>query len=120
MPEFAKKNIEIDERTGAASGLLTYGNAKVPLPNKFATTSELNATKVVGLKQDFPTEFIIAGKLIFPETLKRILREEEFLKEFARRLARETSRLTPPSYRSTKPGHVSSSPAWNPSAWSRA
>lgn len=91
MPELSKKNIEIDEETGTVSGSLNYSNAKVPLPNKFATTTELNATRLVGLKQEFPTEIIIAGKLIYPETLKRILREEEFLKEFARRLARETS-----------------------------
>ena len=63
----------------------------MPFPNKFATTTELNATRLVGLKQDFPTELVIAGKLIYPETLKRLLKEEDFLKEFARRLARETS-----------------------------
>ena len=91
MPEFEKKSVEVDEDTGAVSGFLSYENAKIPVPNKFATTAELNATKVVGLKQEFPTEIIVAGKLIFPETLKRILREEEFLKEFARRVARETS-----------------------------
>jgi hypothetical protein len=91
MPELVKKNIEIDEDTGATSGVLTYSNAKVPVPNKFATTTELNATKLVGLKEDFPTEFIVAGKLIYPDTLKRVLGEESFLKEFARRLARETS-----------------------------
>lgn len=91
MPEFAKKNVEIDEETGATSGILTYSNTKLPVPNKFATTTELNATRLVGLKQEFPTELVIAGKLIYPETLKRILSQEEFLKEFARRLARETS-----------------------------
>jgi hypothetical protein len=91
MPELVKKNIEIDEDTGATSGVLTYSNAKVPVPNKFATTTELNATKIVGLKEDFPTEFIVAGKLIYPDTLKRVLGQESFLKEFARRLARETS-----------------------------
>lgn len=91
MPELVKKSIEIDDDTGTVGGLLSYANAKVPVPNKFATTTELNATKLVGLKQDFPTEIVIAGKLIYPETLKRILREEDFLKEFARRLARETS-----------------------------
>lgn len=91
MPELVKKNIETDEDTGATAGLLTYSNAKIPVPNKFATTTELNATRLVGLKEDFPTEFIIAGKLIYPETLKRVLSEETFLKEFARRLARETS-----------------------------
>jgi hypothetical protein len=91
MPEFEKKSIEIDDETGTGSGLLTYSNAKVPVPNKFATTTELNATRLVGLKEDFPTEIIIAGKLIYPETLKRILKEEDFLKGFARRLARETS-----------------------------
>ncbi len=91
MPELLKKSIEIDEDTGAVGGLLTYANAKIPVPNKFATTTELNATRLVGLKEEFPTEIIIAGKLIYPETLKRILRGEEFLKEFARRIARETS-----------------------------
>jgi len=91
MPEFAKKNIETDEETGAVSGFLSYSNTKIPVPNKFATTTELSATRIVGLKQEFPTEIVIAGKLIYPETLKRILNEEQFLKEFARRLARETS-----------------------------
>ncbi len=91
MPDLLKKSIEVDDETGAVSGLLNYSNAKVPVPNKFATTTELNATKLVGLKQEFPSEIVIAGKLIYPETLKRILKEEEFLKEFARRLARETS-----------------------------
>ena len=90
MPDLLKKNIESDEATGTTSGLLSYSNAKVTLPNKFATTTELNATRLVGLKQEFPTEVIVAGKLIYPETLKRILKEEEFLKEFSRRLARET------------------------------
>jgi len=91
MPEFAKKGIEFDDVARVGAGYLTYADAKVPLPNKFATTTELNATRLVGLKQDFPTEIIVAGKLIYPETLKRILKEEDSLKEFARRLARETS-----------------------------
>ncbi len=91
MPEVAKKSVEVDEELGAVSGVLTYSNAKLPLPNKFATTTELNATRIVSLKEEFPTELVVAGKLIYPETLKRILKEEEFLKEFARRLARETS-----------------------------
>jgi hypothetical protein len=91
MPEFSKKDIEIDEDSGATIGTLTYSRAKVPVPNKFATTTELNATRIVGLKEEFPTELVVAGKLIYPETLKRILSEEEFLKEFSRRLARETS-----------------------------
>jgi len=90
MPELLKKSIETDDDTGTATALLNYANAKVPVPNKFATTTELNATRLVGLKQDFPTEVVVAGKLVYPETLKRILKEEEFLKEFARRLARET------------------------------
>jgi len=91
MPEFVKKGIEFDDEARVGAGYLTYANAKVPLPNKFATTTELNATRLVGLKQDFPTEIIVAGKLIYPETLKRILKEEDALKEFARRIARETS-----------------------------
>jgi hypothetical protein len=91
MPELTKKDVEFDEKSGVVSAYLSYGNAKVPVPNKFATTAELNATRLVGLKQEFPTEIVIAGKLVYPETLKRILKEEEFLKEFARRIARETS-----------------------------
>ena len=90
MPELLKKGIETDDETGTATGLLSYSTAKVPVPNKFATTTELNATRLVGLKQEFPTEVVVAGKLVYPETLKRILKEEEFLKDFARRLARET------------------------------
>ena len=89
MPDLLKKSIETDDETGTTTGLLDYSNAKVLVPNKFATTTELNATKIAGLKQEFPTEVVIAGKLVYPETLKRILKEEEFLKEFARRLARE-------------------------------
>jgi hypothetical protein len=91
MPELVKKGIEFDDATRVATGYLSYASAKVPLPNKFATTTEFKATRLVGLKQDFPSEIIVAGKLIYPETLKRILKEEDFLKEFARRLARETS-----------------------------
>ena len=91
MPELLKKSIEADDETWTTTGLLNYSNAKVPLPNKFATTTELNATRLVGLKQEFPTEVVIAGKLVYPETLKRILKEEDFLKDFARRLARETA-----------------------------
>jgi len=91
VADLLKKSIEADDDTGTTTALLNYANAKVPIPNKFATTTELNATRLVGLKQEFPTEIIVAGKLIYPETLKRILRQEEYLKEFARRLARETS-----------------------------
>lgn len=91
MPELSKKDVEIDEESGVVSGHLSYGNAKVPVPNKFATTTELNATRLVGLKQEFPTEIIVSGKLVYPETLKRILKEDEYLKDFARRLTRETS-----------------------------
>ena len=91
LPELSKKGIEIDDKSGLISGHLSYGNAKVPIPNKFATTTELNATRLVGLKQEFPTEVVVAGKLVFPESLKRILKEDEYLKDFARRLARETA-----------------------------
>jgi hypothetical protein len=91
VPELEKKAIEFDDATRVATGYLSYADAKVPFPNKFATTAELNATRVVGLKQEFPTEIVVACKLLYPETLKRILKEEDFLKEFARRIARETS-----------------------------
>jgi len=93
VPELLKKSLETDEKTGTTTALLNYADAKVPIPNKFATTTELNATRLVGLKQEFPTEVVVAGKLVYPETLKRILKEEEFLKDFARRLARETGSL---------------------------
>ena len=91
MPDLEKKSVEFDDASGVGTGYLSYANAKVPVPNKFATTAELNATRLVGLKQDFPTEIVVAGKLIYPDTLKRVLKEENFLKDFARRLARETS-----------------------------
>ena len=59
------------------------------LPNKFATTAELNATRIVGTKDTLPGEVVVSAKLMYPDSLKKILKEDESLRDFARRLSRE-------------------------------
>jgi len=78
-----------DETTSAHAGILRIGNVSATLPNKFATTAELNATRVVGAKDTLPGEVIVSAKLIYPDSLKKILKQEEALRSFARRLSHE-------------------------------
>ncbi len=78
-----------DETTSANAGILRIGKVSAALPNKFATTAELNATRMVGAKDTLPGEVIVSAKLIYPDSLKKILKEEETLRNFARRLSRD-------------------------------
>jgi len=78
-----------DETTSANAGILRIGNVSAALPNKFATTAELNATRMVGAKDTLPGEVIVSAKLIYPDSLKKILKEDNALRNFARRLSRD-------------------------------
>ena len=79
-----------DELTSASSGTLEVGRVKAELPSKFATTSELNASRRIELK-GLPGEVVVSAKLIFPNSLKKLLTEDTFLKDFARRLSKESA-----------------------------
>lgn len=78
-----------DGTTSANAGILRIGKVSAALPNKFATTAELNATRVVGTKDTLPGEVIVSAKLMYPDSLKKILKEDGSLRDFARRLSRE-------------------------------
>ena len=78
-----------DETTSANAGILRIGKVSAALPNKFATTTELNATRMVGAKDSLPGEVVISAKLMYPDSLKKILKEDATLRDFARRLSRE-------------------------------
>jgi hypothetical protein len=81
-----------DETTSANAGILRIGKVKAALPNKFATTAELNATRVVGSKDPLPGEVIVSAKLMYPDSLKRLLKEDESLHSFARTVSRESAK----------------------------
>lgn len=90
MVEVAIENQASDEKTSANAGILRVGKVKAALPNKFATTAELNATRTVGAKDALPGEVVVAAKLMYPDSLNKILKEDVHLGDFARRLSRES------------------------------
>jgi len=82
-----------DEKTSASTGTLEVGEAKCFLPNKFATSSELHASKTVGLKKPIANGIFVSSRLVFPDSLKKLLGDENYLKGFARGISREKSSL---------------------------
>jgi hypothetical protein len=78
-----------DEATSANAGILRIGRISAAIPNKFATTAELNATRIVGTKDRLPGEVVMSAKLMYPDSLKKILKQDESLRDFVRRLSRE-------------------------------
>jgi len=91
MVELKVKDQAFDETTSASTGTLELGRVKAELPGKFAQSSELNAMKVTELKTLSPSKVVVAAKLMPPNTLKRLLTDEKYLKDLAMRLPREVS-----------------------------
>lgn len=89
MPDVTIKNIDRDEKTRATCGVLHIGRVKAALPNKFPTTSELNAVRVVRFEDPLPGEVAVVGKLALAESFKKLLSDDEYLKGFTRRISRE-------------------------------
>jgi Zn-finger nucleic acid-binding protein len=89
MVEMSIQDIASDETTSANAGILRIGKISAALPNKFATTAELNATRMVGTKDSLPGEVVVSAKLMYPDSLKKVLKEDASLRDFARRLSRE-------------------------------
>jgi len=90
MVEVSIKDQASDETTSAYAGILRIGKVSAALPNKFPTTAELNATRMVGTKDTLPGEVVVSGKLMYPDLMKKVLKEDEALRSFARRLSRES------------------------------
>jgi Zn-finger nucleic acid-binding protein len=89
MVEVSIQDRASDETTSANAGILRIGKVSAALPNKFATTAELNATRMVGTKDTLPGEVVVSAKLMYPDSLKKVLKEDAPLRDFARRLSRE-------------------------------
>src|SRR5213596_3975817 len=83
--------IKTDSKTSAIQSELRIGQLRIPLPNRFPISPERNALKPAGVKEPLPGEVAVLARLAPPDTLKRILTQEEALKSTARLLSRETS-----------------------------
>lgn len=85
------RNQTLDEATSASAATLELGRVRAELPGKFAQSSEINAAKLVELVQISTGKIVISAKLMPPDTLKRLLSEEKYLKDLTGRLVREGS-----------------------------
>jgi hypothetical protein len=83
--------INVDTKTSAIQSELRIGTRRIPLPNRFPISPERNALKPAGVKDPLPGEVAVLARLAPPDTIKRILTQEEALKSTARFLSKETS-----------------------------
>ena len=90
MPELRVTRTKKDTKTSATLSELRVGQVRIPLPNRFPISPERNALKPAGIKDPLPGEVAILARLGQPDTIKRILTQEDALKSMARFLSRET------------------------------
>lgn len=83
--------IKTDSKTSAIQSELRIGQLRIPLPNRFPISPERNALKPAGVKEPLPGEVAVLARLAPPETVKKILTQEEALKSMARFLSKETT-----------------------------
>src|SRR6267143_4496168 len=89
MPELRVSRTKMDAKTSASLSELRVGQVRIPLPNRFPISPEWNALKPAGIKDPLPGEVAILARLGQPDTIKRILTQEDALKSMARFLSRE-------------------------------
>src|SRR3989454_9061691 len=90
MPELRVTRTKKDTKTSATLSELRVGQVRIPLPNRFPISPERNALKPAGIKDPLPGEVAILARLGQPDTIKRIITQEDALKSMARFLFRET------------------------------
>src|SRR5213592_722249 len=83
--------IKHDDKTGALLSELRVGQLRVELPNRFPISPERNALRPAGVKDPLPGEVSVLARLAPPDTVKKILTQEEALKSMARFLSKETT-----------------------------
>jgi len=83
--------VKPDIETSATQSELRIGDRRIPLPNRFPISSERNALRPAGVKDSLPGEVLVLARLAPPDTLKRILTQEDALKSTARFLSKEKS-----------------------------
>ncbi len=81
--------IKIDSKTSAIRSELRYGQQRILLPSRFSISPERNALKPAGVKEPLPGEVAVLARLAPPDTLIRLLTQEEALKSTARILSKE-------------------------------
>jgi len=89
MVDLRLSDIATDAKTSATAATLHIDKKRVQLPNRFPTTAEWNASDHIEGKPELPGEIVVQAKLMFPESWKKLLKDEEWFKAFARRLSRE-------------------------------
>ena len=82
--------IKSDSKTSANQSELRIGQLRIPLPNRFPISQERNALKPAGVKDPLPGEVTVQARLAPPETVKKILTQEDALKSMAKFLSKET------------------------------
>jgi hypothetical protein len=83
--------VKPDIETSATQSELRIGDRRIPLPNRFPISSERNALGPAGVKDSLPGEVLVLARLAPPDTLKRILTQEDALRSTARFLSKEKS-----------------------------
>ncbi len=89
MAELRVARLKKDQNTSATFSELRVGQSRIPLPNRFPISPERNALKPAGVKEPLPGEVAVLARLGQPDTIKKILTQEEALKSMAKFLSRE-------------------------------
>lgn len=94
MPYVEVKVEEADEVTAASVKHVRIRGLEFTTPEKIPSSPEVSSLR--GLRLAVPDgmlgRIVVAERLVYPDTLKRLTSEDKFFKGFIRRLAREVSR----------------------------
>lgn len=93
LPSFEIVDIVQDEKSGAIASTLDTGNLRLDMPYKTPTNSEITASKKAEVPLTQTPGLFVIGKLIYPQTWKKISQEDTYFKEFTSRLTRDRLQL---------------------------
>lgn len=82
MPELVLKVEHQDEESSAHSGELKLGSSKLALPGRVPTTGDMRSAKTIK-QEGMESKFLIVGRLMSPDTLALLLKDEEAFQKFA-------------------------------------
>jgi hypothetical protein len=76
-----------DDGVNASVKRIVMGDETIIAPNRFLTSPELGAKKRIKLDEPADSELMVQAKLMYPDTLTKIIREEEFFKRFVKQIS---------------------------------
>lgn len=76
-----------DEHLSAAAKEVRWKSHSFETPNRFLTTAERSAKRRIKHEGLLESELTVHAKLVYPDTLSRILREEDAFKRFVRQIS---------------------------------